>query len=149
MKGFGQEFKEFIMRGNVIDLAVAVIIGGAFTAIVNGLVEGIIMPLISLLFGGISFDQWNFPLGAGEEAPVLALGTFITAVINFILVALVIFLLVKAINNARRKAEERKKAEEAAAPPTTKVCPYCLSEIPIEATKCAHCTSELPAAEAK
>ncbi len=143
MKGFGKEFKEFITRGNVIDLAVAVVIGGAFTAVVNGLVEGIIMPLISLLFGGVSFDKWNIPLGTGEDAPVLAFGSLVTAIISFILVALVIFIIVKLINRAREKAEAAKRAEEAAAPPTTKVCPYCLSEIPIEAVKCAFCTSEL------
>lgn len=140
MKKLINEFKAFISRGSVIDLAVGMVIGAAFTAIVTSLVNDIIMPLISIITGGISFEQWNIVLGAGEEAPVLALGTFIAAVINFIIVAFVIFMVVKAIN----KFHEKIKKEEDAAEPTTKECPYCLSQIPIKATKCAHCTSDLP-----
>ena len=137
MKKFMNEFKEFISRGNVMDMAVGIIIGSAFTAIVTSLVDDIIMPIISLIFGGISFDQWNIVMGSGEEAPILALGTFIAAIINFILIALVIFLLIKAINGLHKKPEEKPAA------PTTKICPYCKSEISIEATRCPHCTSEL------
>ena len=143
MKKFIEEFKAFISRGSVVDLAVGMIIGSAFTAIVTALVNNVIMPLISLITGGISFDQWNIALTADPEGPVLALGTFIAAVLNFIIVAFVIFLVIKAINSFN----ELKKKEEIAAAPTTKKCPYCLSDIPIEATKCAHCTSELPAEE--
>ncbi|MGI6041201.1 MAG: large conductance mechanosensitive channel protein MscL [Candidatus Alectryocaccobium sp.] len=139
MKKLINEFKAFISRGSVIDLAVGMVIGAAFTAIVASLVNDIIMPLISIITGGISFEQWNISLGAGEEAPVLALGAFIAAVINFIIVAFVIFMVVKAIN----KFHEKIKKEEDAAEPTTKECPYCLSQIPIKATKCAHCTSDL------
>lgn len=142
MKNFFSEFKEFISKGSVIDLAVGIIIGAAFTAIVNSLVNDIIMPLISLITGGIDFTRWNIPLtSAGEEGAVLAIGTFIAAILNFIIVALVIFLMVKAVNSIRRDKEE------APAAPTTKKCPFCLSEIPIEATKCAHCTSDIPAEE--
>lgn len=136
-KKFFDEFREFISRGNVMDLAVGMIIGSAFTAIVNSLVNDVVMPLISLLIGGISFDQWNIALGSGKNAPVLGLGNFIAAVIDFILIAFVIFLLVKGINSLHHT-----KKEEAPAP-ETKVCPYCLSEIPAGATRCPHCTSEL------
>ncbi len=136
MKSFAKEFKEFITRGNVMDMAVGIIIGSAFTAIITSLVDDIIMPLISLLFGGLSFEAWNIPLGSGAEPPMLNLGTFIAAVINFILIALVIFIIIRTINNMRKKQEE--------AAPTTKICPFCKSDdIPLDATRCAHCTSEL------
>ena len=134
MKKFVSEFKEFIARGNVMDMAVGIIIGSAFTAIVTSLVEDILMPFISVITGGISFDSWQFTLGSGESAPVINLGSFVSAIINFILVALVIFILIRAINRLHKK-------EEAA--PTTKKCPYCKSEIAIDATRCPHCTSEL------
>lgn len=131
-----QEFKEFVARGNVMDMAVGVIIGGAFTGIVNSLVDDIFMPLLGLLTGGVNFAALRIQIGPGEE-DVLSYGGFIAAIINFLLVALVLFLVVKAFNRFRRK-------EEAPAPaPTTKACPYCKSEIPLEATRCPHCTSEL------
>ena len=139
MKSFMKEFKEFISRGSVMDMAIGIIIGGAFTSIVTALVESIIMPLISKIFGGISFDQWNIVMGAGEEAPVLGIGTFIAAIVNFLLIALVIFMVIKALNKAN-DLKNGPKAEEA---PTTKVCEFCKSEIPIEATRCPHCTSQL------
>ena len=139
MKTFMNEFKEFISRGSVMDMAVGIIIGGAFTAIITALVDNIIMPVISAIFGGISFEQWNIVMGSGEEAPVLGLGTFVAAVINFLLIALVIFLMIRALN----RAAALKKKEEAAEEVTTKVCPFCKSEIPVEATRCPHCTSEL------
>ena len=147
-KGFFGEFKTFIMRGNVIDLAVGVIIGGAFQAIVNSLVNDIIMPLIGLITKGsfenlfVSLDGNKYAtLAAAQEAGanVLSYGVFISAIINFIIMAFVIFCIVKAINKLNDKV--KKPAEEAA--PTTKVCPYCKSEIAIEATKCPHCTSEI------
>ena len=139
MKSFMKEFKEFISRGSVMDMAIGIIIGGAFTAIVSALVDNIIMPLISVLFGGISFDKWNIVMGAGEEAPVLGLGTFVAAIVNFLLIALVIFLVIKALN----KANEMKNGPKQEEAPTTKVCEFCKSEIPIEATRCPHCTSQL------
>ena len=142
MKGFMSEFKEIISRGSVMDMAVGIIIGGAFTAIITALVENIIMPIISLIFGGSSFEQWNIAMGSGENAPVLGLGTFIAAIINFILIALVVFMLIKALNRANEL--KGKKEEEV----TTKECPFCKSEVPVTATRCPHCTSELKAEEA-
>ena len=147
-KGFFGEFKTFIMRGNVIDLAVGVIIGGAFQAIVNSLVNDIIMPLVGLITKGsfenlfVALDGKEYDtLAAAQEAGanVLSYGVFISAIINFIIMAFVIFLIVKSINKLNEKV--KKPVEEAA--PTTKVCPFCKSEIAIEATKCPHCTSAL------
>lgn len=148
-KGFIAEFKKFIMRGNVIDLAVGVIIGGAFQSIVKSLVDDIFMPIISLATKGIDFSNWFIALDGNKYgtlaqaqeagAAVISYGNFISAVINFIIMAFIIFLFVKAINTL---ADKTKKAEEPAAP-TTKKCPYCMSEIDIEATKCPHCTSSL------
>lgn len=142
MKSFIKEFKTFISRGNVLDMAVGVIVGGAFTAIVTSLVNDIIMPLISLLTGGFDFTALCITLGSGEGAATLKYGAFISAVINFLIVAFVIFSVIKAINKMRPKKEEAPKA------PTTKVCPYCKSEIAIEATRCPHCTSEVEVEEA-
>lgn len=136
--GFFEEFKKFILRGNVLDLAVGVIVGGAFTAIVTSLNEDILTPLLGL-FGGTDFSNLKVPLGSSPEAPVLMYGNFITAVINFVIIAFVIFLIVKGIN---RISDGMKKPEEEAAP-ATKICPYCKSEINIDATKCPHCTSDL------
>ena len=136
MKKFISEFKEFITRGNVMDMAVGIIIGGAFTAIVNSLVEHIIMPVISLITGGLDFNAWQIVIGSGENPATIMIGSFIAAVINFILVALVIFLLISTINKMRRKKEENTE-------PTTKICPYCQSEISIQATRCPNCTSQL------
>lgn len=148
-KGFIAEFKKFIMRGNVIDLAVGVIIGGAFQSIVKSLVDDIFMPIISLATKGIDFSNWFIALDGNKYgtlaqaqeagAAVISYGNFISAVINFIIMAFIIFLFVKAINTL---ADKTKKAEEPTAP-TTKKCPYCMSEIDIEATRCPHCTSSL------
>ena len=140
MKGFIEEFKKFIMRGNVLDMAVGVIIGGAFTAIVTSLNNDIISPLLAL-FGGVDFSYLQLVMGAGEDAPTLMYGNFITAVINFLITAFAIFCLIKLINTVSEKFA--KKEEPAPAEPTTKKCPYCLNEIPIKATRCGHCTSEL------
>lgn len=139
-KGFIAEFKKFITRGNVMDMAVGVIVGGAFTAIVTSLNKDILTPLLGI-FGGMDFSNLMVKLGSGENAPVLMYGNFITAVINFLITAFVIFCLVKGINSVNEKFS--KKEEEAPAAPTTKKCPYCKSEIDIDATKCPHCTSEL------
>jgi large conductance mechanosensitive channel len=136
-KGIISEFKTFIMRGNVLDLAVGVIIGGAFQAIVSSLVDDVIMPVISLVTGGKDFSEWKIALG---ESATLNYGNFISAIINFLIMAVVIFLIVKGINKVSAKFS---KDEEAPAEPTTKVCPYCKSEIAIEATKCPHCTSDV------
>ena len=133
MKGFFAEFKKFILRGNVIDLAVGVIIGAAFQAIVTSLVDDIISPLIGLV-ANTDLSEMVATVGDVE----IRWGAFITAIINFIIMAFVIFLIVKAINKA---AELGKKKEEEK--PTTKKCPHCKSEIDIEATRCPHCTSEL------
>ena len=140
MKGFVEEFKKFIMRGNVMDMAIGVIIGGAFTAIVTSLNKDIISPLLAV-FGGVDFSHLQVVLGEGEEPPILMYGNFITAVINFLITAFVIFLLVKVINVMGDKLS--KKKEEKPAAPTTKKCPYCLSEIAIEATRCPHCKSNI------
>ena len=158
MKGFFGEFKKFIMRGNVIDLAVGVIIGGAFQAIVNSLVNDIVSPVLSLATKGVNFadkfivlttDEVAFAtVEAAKEAGYATLnyGGFITAVINFLIMAFVIFMLVKTINKVS-EIGKKKEEEEAPAPaePTTKVCPFCKSEISIEAVKCPHCTSDIPA----
>lgn len=150
--GFIGEFKKFIMRGSVIDLAVGVIIGGAFQAIVNSLVNDIISPVISLATKGINFadkfivlgftDQKFATAAAAKDAGFATLnyGSFLTAVLNFLIMAFIIFILVKTIN----KIAEFGKKEEAPAEPSTKVCPFCKSEISIEATRCPNCTSELP-----
>jgi len=135
MKKFMEEFKAFVNRGNVMSMAVGVIIGGAFTAIVNSLVNDIINPLLGV-FGGLNFSEYSLPL-KGEAT--LNYGNFITAVINFIIMAFVIFMLVRFINKLTVKPEEPKEPEA----PTTKECPFCKSEIKIEATRCPHCTSIL------
>ena len=144
MKGFLKEFKEFALKGNMIDLAVGMIIGAAFTALVNKLVSDLIMPLISLITGKIDFENMFIPLAgqttkvhseAVEQGAVLAYGSFITAVINFLIMAFVVFVFVKQMNKL-------KKAEPEAAP-TEKECEYCKTMIPIAATRCPHCTSKL------
>ncbi len=138
--GFMAEFKKFIMRGNVMDMAVGVIVGGAFTSIVTSLNTDILSPILALV-GGIDFSYLQLTMGTGEDAPILKYGSFITAIINFLITAFVIFLLVKginALNDLLSKKEEEKPAE-----PTTKECPYCKSTIAIAATRCPNCTSHL------
>ncbi len=152
MKSLLKEFKEFAMRGNVIDLAVGVIIGGAFQKIVTSLVNDLVMPLIGLITKGSDFATKFIALDGGEYASIeeataagaalLTYGNFIAAVIDFFIMAVVIFLLVKGLNTLAGLG--KKKAEPVEEPaPTTKVCPYCKSEIAIDATKCAHCTSDV------
>ena len=140
MKKFLEEFKSFALRGNVMDMAVGVIVGGAFTSIVTSLNQDILTPVLGI-FGGTDFSNLKVTLGSGENAPVLCYGNFITAVINFLITAFVIFVLVKAINKIGDKLI--RKEEEAPPEPTTKICPYCRSEIAKEATRCPHCTSNL------
>ena len=129
-----KEFKEFVMRGNVLDLAVAVIIGGAFGKIIGSLVNDILMPLIGLLMGGIDFAALSITVGDA----VVTYGAFIQAIVDFLVIAFVIFMIVKSAN-AAKKEEHAPAAEE----PTTKECPYCFTEISIKATRCSNCTSEL------
>ncbi len=135
MKKFMQEFKEFALRGNVMDLAVGVIVGAAFQGIVNSLVGDVISPLIGLIA-----NQDLSYLVATVAGVEIRYGAFITAVINFIIMVFVIFLLVKAMN---KLSEFGKKKHEEPVKKTTKICPYCKSEINIEAVKCPHCTSDL------
>lgn len=144
-----KEFRDFIARGNVLDLAVAVIIGVAFGKVVTSLVEGVIMPPIGMLLGKVDFANLFIDLSGQHPAsladaktkglPVIAYGAFINDVIGFLIVAFVIFLIVKAVN--------KRKREEVVAP-ATRDCPYCLSSIPIAATKCSGCTSLLPSSAA-
>ena len=136
MKKFLEEFKKFALRGNVLDMAIGVIVGGAFTGIVTSLTANFINPLLNLIMTG----------GAGEISDGVAwtlgaaVASFLTTVVNFLITAFVLFVVLKGVN----KLVTLGKKKEAPAAPTTKKCPYCLSEIPIAATRCAHCTSELP-----
>lgn len=140
-----KEFRDFIARGNVVDLAVAVIIGGAFGAIVSSFVKDIVMPVVSLLTGGIDFTNWFIPLKPGTFATLKAaqdagvatinIGIFVNAILTFLIVAFAMFLVVKSMNAMKKKP--------APADPTTKDCPYCFTSISIKATRCPNCTSEL------
>ncbi|MBO4294565.1 MAG: large-conductance mechanosensitive channel protein MscL [Alphaproteobacteria bacterium] len=141
MKNFLNEFKKFAMRGNVIDMAVGIIIGAAFGKIVNSLVEDVLMPPIGLLLGKVDFSDLKLTLTNDVS---IRYGAFINALISFIIVAFAVFLLIKAINTLQERMAAKEAAAEAAAP-TTKTCPYCFSEISINATRCPHCTSELKA----
>ncbi|SRR5581483_2761185 len=132
-----KQFRDFAIRGNVMDLAVGVIIGGAFGKIVSSLVGDMLMPLIGLLIGGIDFSALAFTFGSAE----VKYGSFIQTVIDFTIIAFVIFLLVSAMNKLQKPAP--------AAAPTTKDCPYCFMSIPLQATRCPHCTSELKATRKK
>ncbi len=146
-----KEFKEFILRGNAFDMAVGIVIGAAFGAVVKSLVDDVIMPPIGLLLGGVDFSNLYVLLKPGTPAgpyPSLAdaqaagavtlnYGLFINTIVAFLIVAFVLFLLVKSVN------QMQKEEEVPAAAPTTKICPYCKMEIPLEATRCPHCTSPL------
>ena len=138
MKKILQEFKEFAFRGNVIDMAIGVVIGSAFTAIVTSIVEDLFTPLIALVTGSVNFSALVVKLGEGVDAPQLAVGNLIQTIINFLLVALCVFIFVKFINRLHHQ-------EEAPAP---RLCPFCKSEIAEDATRCPHCTSVLPDSEA-
>ena len=156
MTKFFQEFREFAVKGNVVDMAVGIIIGGAFTLIVQSLVADVMNPLIGLLVGGVDFSNLFLVLRQGAVAGpyatlgdaqaagavTLNVGLFINAVVSFTIVAFVVFLLVRTINRLKR--------EEAVAPasPTEQPCPYCLMVVPIKATRCGHCTATLPSADA-
>jgi large conductance mechanosensitive channel len=129
-----KEFREFIMRGNVLDLAVAVIIGGAFGKIISSLVNDILMPLIGLFLGGVNFSGLAFTVGDA----VVTWGNFVQSIVDFLIVAFVIFMIVKGANSFTKKEKDIPPAE-----PTTKDCPYCFTTISIKATRCPNCTSEL------
>lgn len=148
-----KEFREFALRGNVLDLAVGIIIGAAFTSIVNSLVNDILMPPVGWLLGGINFEDFYLTLKSGSTtgpyasladasaagAVTINYGLFINAIISFLLVALAMFLLIRAIN----RLQATKDAKESQAEPTTKDCPFCYTNIPLQATRCPHCTSQL------
>jgi len=129
-----KEFKEFALRGNVIDLAVGVIIGGAFGKIVSSLVGDVLMPLIGLVSGGINFSDLAFTVGNAT----VKYGAFLQSVVDFLIVAFVVFLLIRSINRMKKPAPAAAPAE-----PTTRECPYCFTTISIKATRCPHCTSQL------
>lgn len=143
--GFVQDFKDFVLKGNIFDLAVGVIIGGAFGKIVTSFVENIIMPFVGVLIPGGSWRETKFVLGtiADPKNPgkkienAILLGQFLGTILDFLIIALVIFLMIRALVAAKRKEEKIEAAD-------TKECSYCLSTIPLNATKCSHCTSELP-----
>lgn len=143
MKKILNEFKEFISRGNVMDMAIGIIIGGAFTSVVSSLVADIINPFLGL-FGGMNFDRlsWNI---MGDVT--LNYGSFLTTILNFLIMAFVVFVIVKLMNTLSSRFSRKTEEEEQA--PTTKVCPFCKSEIDVEASRCPHCTSQLvlPTAE--
>lgn len=155
MKKMFDEFKAFAFKGNVLDMAVGVIIGGAFGAIVSSLINDVLMPLIGKLIT-VDFSQWFVALDGNQYASVeaaseagaavLNFGSFVSAIIYFLMVALCIFFVVKGVNTARKKAEDMKKKEEEEAAPAKapRLCPFCFGEIHEDATRCPHCTSELP-----
>jgi large conductance mechanosensitive channel len=150
MKKMLSEFKDFILRGNVMDMAVGIIIGIAFGAIVTSLVNDIIMPPIGFLLGNIDFSSLYINLSGTDYASlseakaagaaIIAYGAFINTIINFLIIALVVFLLIRFMNNMIKMG---KKREEEAKEPTTKECPFCFSSIAVKATRCSHCTSQL------
>ena len=137
MGKFIKEFKEFAFKGNVIDMAVGVVIGSAFTGIVNSIVKDLITPLMAALTGSVDFTVLGYTLGEGENAPILAYGNFIQSVINFFIIAFCIFAMVKFINKLKRPAPPAAPAKE------PRKCPYCKSVIADDATRCPHCTSQL------
>ena len=158
-----KEFKEFAMKGNAIDLAVGVVIGGAFQKIVNSLVNDIIMPFTAIFTGNIDYSEWKIVVANG--AAEIGIGSFVNALINFFIIAFSIFLALKYVNKINKKFEklnkeamntikkhnrrktDKKQVKEPKPEPTTKICPFCLSEIPYKASKCCHCTSELNEAQ--
>lgn len=144
-----REFREFVSRGNVFDLAVGIVIGAAFTSVVNSFVQDVLMPPIGMLTGGADFADLFVDLSGGgyaslaeakeAGAPTINYGLFLNAVVSFLIVAFAVFLLVKGYNRMRQRAES------VPAEPTDRECPYCRFTIPLRATRCAHCTSELAA----
>ncbi|MGE4158322.1 MAG: large-conductance mechanosensitive channel protein MscL [Planctomycetota bacterium] len=140
--GMLTEFKKFALRGNVVDMAVGTIIGGAFGKIVASLVNDVLMPPLGRIMGGVDFKNLEWVIGSGEKPATLRYGAFLQTVFDFTIVAAAVFMMIQAMNRA---TEKFKRQEAAAAPPapTTKECPFCLSVIPLKATRCGHCTSAL------
>lgn len=153
-----KDFRDFVMRGNVLDLAVGIIIGAAFGAIVNSFVKDIIMPPIGVLLGNVDFSNLFVVIkeGAKAAAPYASLadaqaagaatfnyGLFINTLISFIIIAFAVFMIVRIFNNARKMMEKKKEAVAVAAAPAAKDCPFCATAIPVKATRCPHCTSEI------
>jgi len=144
--GMVKEFKEFAMRGNVVDMAVGIIIGGAFGKIISSFVSDVLMPPIGVLLGGVDFSKLAITVkaaavdAAGKDVPavLISYGKFISVVLDFVIIAFCIFLVIKWMNSMKKKP-----APAPAGPPTTKDCPFCLSTIPIKSTRCGHCTSEV------
>lgn len=151
---FIKEFKDFAMKGNVMDMAVGLVIGGAFQSIIKSLVEDIIMPFTTLFTGSVDYTDWVIEVSTVQ----IRIGSFITALINFLILALSIFLALKVVNRINnrlermnkevegklaKKLKKGKKKEDVVVEPETKTCPYCLSEVKYKATRCPHCTSEL------
>lgn len=153
MNKFIKEFKQFAVQGNMLDMAVGMIIGSAFKDIVNSVVNDLIMPIVSIFTGKIDFSNMFIALDGNTyatladaeavDAAVFKYGLFITEIINFVILVFVIFMMVKGINKIRTAAEHKPEEPAAPAEPTEKVCPYCQSTISIKATRCPHCTSEL------
>lgn len=143
LKNMLNEFKKFAMRGNVIDMAVGIIIGAAFGKIVDSLVKDILTPVLGLLLGKVDFSNLKIMLGSEPDAPSINYGVFLNNVISFIIVAFAVFLLVKSINTLQAKMEKAEAKEAAKVAPTEKECPYCCSKIPLAAVRCPNCTSEL------
>lgn len=131
-----KEFKEFAFKGNVVDMAVGVMIGSAFGSIVTSIVNDLVTPVIAVLTGSVDFSSLIIRLGEGEDAPFIGIGSFIQTVINFFIIALCIFSMVKFINRLKKPAPEAPQKE-------VRKCPYCKSEIADDATRCPHCTSQL------
>ena len=145
LKNVMKEFKTFALKGNVLDMAVGIIIGASFGKIVDSLVKDVMMPPLGMLLGKVDFSNLKIALGSEADAATINYGAFINNVISFIIVAFAVFVLVKGINTVRAKMEKAEAKEAAAAAPTEKVCPYCCTKIPVNATRCPHCTSELKA----
>ena len=143
MKNVLSEFKKFAMRGNVIDMAVGIIIGASFGKIVDSLVKDILMPPLGMLLGKVDFSSLKIMLGSEPDAASINYGVFLNNIISFIIVAFAVFLLIKAINTLRAKMERAEEKEAAKVAPTEKECPYCCTKIPLAATRCPNCTSEL------
>lgn len=134
MSKFAKEFKEFAFKGNVVDMAVGVMIGSAFSGIVTSIVNDLVSPIIAVLTGSVDFTSLIIKLGEGENAPAIAIGNFIQTVLNFFIIAFCIFAMVKFINKLKKPAAPAKPARK---------CPFCKSDIADDATRCPHCTSQL------
>ena len=143
LKNVMKEFKTFALKGNVLDMAVGIIIGASFGKIVDSLVKDVLMPPLGMLLGKVDFSNLKIALGSEADAASINYGAFLNNVISFIIVAFAVFLLIKGINTVRSKMEKAEEKVQAAAVPSEKKCPYCCSKIPLAATRCPCCTSTL------